>query len=165
MNTAKHIGITLTVAVAVVAAVLWAGVYIFSRSEQLHRFYHRHSQAVAAGEVLRGWLPAWVPPQARDIHIQSELDNNHWWIRFALDGEDARKFRSVLGSIPDSEVEQVVLRSSPAYGDWWFEGLVQLQPANDDALSADIFRGEVRGRQCFVAFDRVSPTVYVWGKE
>jgi hypothetical protein len=163
MNTAKHIGITLTVAVAVVAAVLWVGAYTCSRLEQPHRFYHRHSQAVAAGEVLRGWLPAWVPPQARDIHIQGELDNNRRWIRFALDGEDARKLRSVLSSIPDSEVEQVVPRRSPAYGDWWFEGLVQVQPANDDALSADIFRGEVRGGQLFVAFDRVSPTVYVWG--
>jgi hypothetical protein len=165
MGTSKHWVFAVGLAAAVLSIMAWTSMQACSRTEQPHRFYSQLTQAVAAGEVTRGWLPAWVPQGARAIHIQSDLDTNRWWVRFTLPPEEARKLRSVLESIPDSDVAQLVEVTRPAYGDWWFGSLVQNEPANDGAFSADFFHGQVRGHQCYVAFDRVEPEVYVWGDE
>lgn len=46
---------------------------------------------------------------------------------------------------------------------WWFQGLIEQQPANDAALYAEVFRGTGAPvpRTTIVAFDRLSPDVRV----
>ena len=49
--------------------------------EQPYRHYATAGEAVAAGERTRGWLPAWLPGSAREVHLQGDLDSNEWWLR------------------------------------------------------------------------------------
>jgi hypothetical protein len=44
--------------------------------EQPYRSYATYAEAVAAGEVERGWLPTWVPASASNLHLQGDLDTN-----------------------------------------------------------------------------------------
>jgi hypothetical protein len=131
------------------------------RIEQPHRFYRTHAEAVGAGEVLRGWLPTWVPPEATDIHVQGDLDTNQRWLRFRLPSAPATAIKSRLMAVSMEQVADIPF-SRPSHSDWWFDGLVQQQPANDGALNADVFRANDHERHFLVAFDRTSDTVFAW---
>ncbi|MBW3571580.1 MAG: hypothetical protein KY467_10780 [Gemmatimonadetes bacterium] len=130
--------------------------------EQPYRQYASASEAVAAGERDRGWLPVWLPLSARDVHLQGDLDTNQWWLRVQLSRAAADSLRTVLVPVPADSVRAQRPRGS---GRWWFEALVQHAPENDHALNAHLFRGTGRPvpRTTIVAFDRLSDRVYVWG--
>lgn len=129
--------------------------------EQPYRHYATAAEAVAAGERTRGWLPAWLPGSAREVHLQGDLDNNEWWLRADLTPAAADSLRAVLAPVPADSVRYRAPRRS---GRWWFEGLIEHHPANDAALYADLFRGTGTPvpRTTVVAFDRSSPTIYIW---
>lgn len=38
--------------------------------------------AAAAGEISRGWIPAFVPQSASDIRIKYDVENNRTWLSF-----------------------------------------------------------------------------------
>lgn len=38
--------------------------------------------AAAAGEISRGWIPAFVPESAVDIRLKSDVENNRTWLSF-----------------------------------------------------------------------------------
>lgn len=146
------------------AAALLAGVWLLGCGEQPYRTYPDASAAIAAGELARGWFPEWFPRSATDIHLQGDLDTGERWLRARLPAAAARSLRAQLVPVEASEVN---VRRPRWSGRWWFEGLVQQQPANDGALNADLFRGtgEPVPRTEVVAFDRLSQTVYVWTNE
>ena len=135
--------------------------FLASCSEQPHRYYARVAEAAAAGEDVRGWLPAWLPRSATEVHLQSDLDTNDWWIRANLSSAAADSLRSLLSRVP---AERVLVRQPRSGSKWWFEGLIEQQAADDGALHAELFRG--RGAPVestiVVAFDRTSPAVFVW---
>jgi hypothetical protein len=128
--------------------------------EVIYRRYATQAAAVAAGEQERGWLPEWVPSTASDLHLESDLDSNEWWLRFHLPVFARDSLQSELESIDVAHVRV----SKPWQRGWWFEGLIQKEPANDGALNADFFRRccDALKRTIVLAFDRTTPTVYVW---
>lgn len=130
-------------------------------SEQPYRHYATAGEAVTAGEHGRGWLPAWLPGSARDVHLQGDLDNGAWWLRADLTPAAADSLRRAL--VPVS-ADSVRYRAPRRGGGWWFETLIEQHPANDGGLYANLFRGTGAPvpRTTVVAFDRFSPTVYVW---
>lgn len=142
----------------VVAALLLAAC-----NEQPYRHYPDATQAIAAGERDRGWLPAWFPPSARDVHLQGDLDSNAWWLRAQLSTPAADSLRALLVPV---DADSVRVRRPFRGGRWWFEGLIQHEPANDAALNAHLFRGTGAPvpRTTFAAFDRTSSTVFVWSQ-
>lgn len=128
-------------------------------TEQPYRHYATAAEATRAGERERGWLPAWLPASAVDVHLQGDLDSNPWWVRAKLSRPAADSVRAILTPIAAESVR--VLHPQGA-GDWSFEGLIQQEPANDAALYAELFRGKGAPvpRTTIVAFDRTSPDLY-----
>jgi hypothetical protein len=60
------------------------------------------------------------------------------------------------------EILKVRVRN-PSSGDWWFEGLIQQYPANDNALNAEIYALKCyEDKSGYIAFDRTSEKVYYW---
>ena len=129
--------------------------------DQVYRQYATHAEAVAAGEILRGWLPKWVPNSATDLHMQSDLDTSDWWLRLDLPSGAADSLRRTLVSVPAGSVS---VRKPSRPGDWWFTGLVEQQPENDAALFAHVYRGSGTpvAQSVVMAFDRRSSRVYIW---
>jgi hypothetical protein len=128
--------------------------------DQIYREYPSQAEATAAGEVERGWLPEWIPAEARHLHLQNDVDTNEWWLRFDLDSAPAARLKRNLERVPPTAVRL----SKPSRAAWWFDGLVQKEPANDAALNAQLFRRccDPLQRSVVLAFDRNTPTVYVW---
>ena len=129
--------------------------------EQPRRHYDTYASAVAAGESSRGWLPAWVPPTATDLFFQNNIDTNELWLRFRLDKTAADSIQQFLRTVP---ADEVTISSPARASDWWFEGLIEQEPANDAALYAYVFRGTGNPvpQSTVIAFDKASPLVYVW---
>ncbi len=122
--------------------------------EQPHRFYATYNEALS-GEANRGWYPKWIPASAVRIHLQNDVDNNRYWLRFEIPKYSADSLKTRLEPVDDKSV--VVIRPSGA--DWWFEGL------DDNTRHAEIYRmiDDSSRINSVIAFDKLSEKVYVWG--
>lgn len=143
----------LLVSVAAILALCACG-------EQPYRQYATAAEAISAGERATGWLPAWLPSSAQDVHLQNDPDNNRWWLRAKLSRPAADSLRAVLSPVA---VESVRVDHPRGRG-WWFEGLIEQEPSSDAGLHAELFRGTGAPvpRTTIVAFDRMSPDIYAW---
>jgi hypothetical protein len=130
------------------------------QAEQPYRFYSNYGDAIKAGEQQRGWFPGWIPTAADSIHLQNDIDTQEYWLSFRLPTESAESLKRLLKK---ADVEHIPT-TSPVKASWWFEGLIQQQAYNDNALYADIFTGtgEPVPVTTAIAFDEVSSKVYVW---
>jgi hypothetical protein len=131
--------------------------------EEPYAYYAKFSEALADGAIQRGWLPEWVPPSASEIHLQVNLDTNRQCLRFNLPSADLPSLRGEFAPMSQAEIEDLNAECDFDPG-WWFEGLIQQQPANDAALYADLYRASVSraGLQLVIAIDRTGSAVYVW---
>ena len=134
-----------------------------SCSERSTAYYQRYEDAVKEGAVKRGWIPVWVPTTATDIHEQHDLDTNNVWVRFTAPASEKTRITAGLKRLPDTEILRVKA-PHPSRTDWWFEGLVQQSPANDNALNAEIYvvkcgENKVVG---YIALERTTEKVYYW---
>jgi hypothetical protein len=143
------------------ALFLIAAFVVTACIEQPYRRYASAAEAVAAGERERGWLPAWMPQSARDVHLQGDQDTSQWWLRAQLSAAAADSLRALLAPV---QADSVRVQRPWRSRDWWFEGLIQHHPSNDGALNAHLFRGTGTPvpRTTVVAFDRTSNAVFVW---
>jgi hypothetical protein len=130
-------------------------------AEQGHRRYPTHAEAVAAGEVERGWLPRWVPPTATNIHLQRDLDTNEIWLRLSLPAASTSALRQALSPLSSEETVGISWNRPCGMAQWWPRNLVQLEPADDIALNAELFSADPND-SLYVAFDRTSDDVFVW---
>jgi len=124
------------------------------------QFEHRFETGVAAlsSELgHNGWVPQWLPSAARNVRLQYDIDTNERWLRFEVDESQRPALVAGLQSVPWAEAGTVRIRR-PRRASWWFEGLIQEQPANDGALNADVFRGADR----VVLLDRTGPSVFAY---
>ncbi|HEX8319291.1 hypothetical protein [Longimicrobium sp.] len=136
--------------------VLLAGCF-----EQPYRESASGAEAIAAGELQRGWWPAWMSASAWNVHLQGDLDSNEWWLRAELSPASADSLRALLTPVDAGSVR---VQRPWRGGGWWFEALIQQAPSNDNALNARLFRG-ARAPVPYttvVAFDNGSETVFVW---
>ena len=111
-----------------------------------------------------GAVPAWVPPSATELKVQSDDGSGAFWLRFRLPETDRRLLEAELLRIPDGQVATLTFRA-PQGADWWFRGLVQVVPARETTvLAADVYSGAGRAvpLRTFVALDRASDAVYAW---
>ncbi|MEM6536957.1 MAG: hypothetical protein AAF668_04425 [Pseudomonadota bacterium] len=53
--------------------------------DRFYSVYDDLEHASEAGELSKGWLPAWIPPDAKNIHEVHDLDTNDQAISFELD--------------------------------------------------------------------------------
>jgi hypothetical protein len=110
-------------------------------AEQPHHVYKNGQEALSGDEARDEWVPAWLPRNATDIHLQYDLDTNERWLRFILPTDERPEFLSHLLPMSASEVSSLRIRSPRSAG-WWFDGIIDQEPANDGALNADWFRGQ-----------------------
>jgi len=131
-------------------------------SERFTEYYPKYEDAAKDGAVKRGWIPEIVPKTAIEIHEQHDLDTNDVWIRFTFPSSRRDQLTSGLKRLSNDEVEKVRVRR-PSNVDWWFEGLIQQAPANDNALNAEIYVVKCHeDRAGYLALDRTSQRVYFW---
>ncbi len=128
--------------------------------EEPYRFYATANEAVNAGERERGWFPDFIPNCATEIHIQNNVDNQQYWIRFNLRKTSSDSLKQSL-ILANAETVKV---TKPFHASWWFEGLIEQQPANDNALHSEVFVQEKssNNRIVTIAFDKLSNTIFVW---
>lgn len=131
-------------------------------SERLSEYYSTYEVAEKRGAIQSGWIPASVPRTATAIYEQHDLDSNEVWLRFNLPADERDKLVAGLRNLTNDEILKIKLRY-PNKVNWWFEGLSQQSPANDNALNADIYKiKEEKGKTAYLAIERNSSKVYYW---
>lgn len=133
---------------------------VIACSEQATKFYPKYEDAANDGAVKRGWIPEIVPKTATEIHEHHNLDTNEVWIRFNVPRLDRNRLTAGLKKLTDEEIAKIKMKH-PSKVSWWFEGLTQQSPANDNALNSEVFRVNCNG-DGYLASDRVSERVYYW---
>ena len=108
-------------------------------------------------------MPEWLPRQAADIRLQYDLDTNERWLRFKLSVDGRARLRQYLRPMSEKEIMGLRL-PRPRSVDWWFDGLIQQQPADDPALNAELFAGDgdVVPRRAVIAFERETQQTFVY---
>lgn len=144
-------------------------VVFFACNERFSSYYPKYEDAVKQGAVQRGWIPKIVLDNATNIYEQHDLDTNEQWIRFDIPNSNADRKRLVEGlkKLPWERVDNGVRVKHPfkhpSNVDWWFEGLVQQQPANDNALNADIYLVDCQSDNVgYLAINRTGREAYFW---
>jgi hypothetical protein len=135
-----------------------------SVAERPEAHYETAAAAREAGAVERGWVPEWLPTEAESIREIHDLDTNEVCLRFSLSPDARTEFVSNLDPMAEAAVSRIPgCRLAPP---WWFEGIIQQQPANDNALYAELYHAPPGqwSPQAYIAIDRLSPTVYAWSR-
>lgn len=77
---------------------------LISCSEELEESYASFAEAENDGAVKRGWVPAFVPKSARDIHDTHNLDTNAQTLEFRANPSDVHAMVAGLRPIlPDDK--------------------------------------------------------------
>ncbi len=128
------------------------------KHEQPYRFFNVHSE-----ELYRGnWVPKIFPDDISEIHEQHDIDTNEVWLSFNRGKKSINPFVLEMKSLSSNQIEKLEM-SKPFMASWWFEGPIQKQPANDNALNAVFFKG-VCGKEMtsYLALDNTSKKSYWW---
>ncbi len=105
-------------------------------------------------------MPRIFPEDITNIHEQHDIDTNEVWLK--LDKGSKPIPTNKLVKLSSNEKSKVSI-SMPFLASWWFEGIVEQQPANDGALNADVFKGHCGNNMAsYLAISKVSNEVYWW---
>ena len=110
-------------------------------SETIESTYENIDEAVKAGAVERGWVPAWLPEGAVNLHEKHDLDSNASILRFSFALTDF--------AIPLDCQETANPPSATLTADWWPANLHRTHRA---FTCAD---GQL-------AIDQENGTIYFW---
>ena len=77
-------------------------------------YYPTYSEAISDDAVGRGWIPAWLPKSAIDIHEIHNIDTNRSMLAFRWDGADNMEFRSEC-----EEIEPGLAEEPAFHVPWW----------------------------------------------
>ena len=102
----------IVVAVLVVVGTFVGAMLLIKRSETKDSHYQTYDQAVAAGEVERGWIPAFVPRSARNIEETHDLATNYQWLSFVAPPADLQQAFVPLQRISLYEARSLGFRDS-----------------------------------------------------
>jgi hypothetical protein len=78
--------------------------------------YATLAEAISAGAVARGWLPAGLPAGTRDLRLAHDLDTSRRWGLFNFDPSDADALRALLGA--GLSIQGIVCDPPPRI-EWW----------------------------------------------
>jgi hypothetical protein len=126
--------------------------------EEPQRYYKSHSDELYAG----GWVPKIFPNDISEIHEQHDIDTNEVWLLFNRGNKNIDPEKINMSRLTWDQTQSIQFRK-PFLSSWWFEGPVQQQPANDNALNAEYFKGSCGdGMTSYLALDRTSQKSYWW---
>ena len=98
----KNLALFVSIPLAIVGIVLAAitSMYIFeNRGSEFANFEELES----AGLIARGWLPAYFPKSATEIHEGHNIDNNRVWATFKYEKSDVKSIEEVCQRIAESD--------------------------------------------------------------
>lgn len=125
-----------------VAALFFVtGIVACLPGETVEVTYNNVDDAAKAGAIERGWIPAWLPKTAVDLHEKHNLDSNTGILRFSLNISDLK--------IPSDCQETTGPLPATLSADWWPADLHQTHT---------VFR-------CaggYIAVDEKNGHVYLW---
>ena len=119
--------------------------------------YSDYKAAVKAYEVKRGWMPAYIPTSAKDIHARHNLDTNILWWSFYYDQKDSNFMVETCVSAKKDDL--IFTRKIQAFT-WWPEELVEgLKEFNSTDVVYDYYTCEKTGN---LAIDIDKNKAYFW---
>lgn len=88
------------------------------RMESRENSYVDYEAAMNAGEMSRGWIPAYIPKSAKEIRLKYNIDTNQVWLFFRFNSSD---IGLLLHSCEESIQNEINYpRESP---NWWSKDL------------------------------------------
>ena len=120
--------------------LLLAGLSACIAAEEVENSFDDYGQAIDAGMIERGWIPAWLPETAVAIREKHDLDTNAGLLLFTA-GDQI--------TIPgDCHADRTAPRASLT-AEWWPEARVMEMPVH--ACDGG-----------FLAVDEASSSLYFW---
>lgn len=80
-------------------------------------YYGTYEEAITDGMETRGWMPAFMPKSATEIHEYHNLDSNAQWLTFRFGEEDLASIKAALEASEDGSAFRQ--RRSQAAVAWW----------------------------------------------
>jgi len=135
--------------VLVAVSCLWLSACAW---ETLDSSYAKAQDAIDAGMVRKGWIPAWIPAEATDLREVHNLDSNVSELSFAMPRASRIRLSPDCKSIPYSETEPAWIGRA-----WW--------PDEDALQRSYVFfecRADVAHHSRFVAISKGGDRVLHW---
>jgi hypothetical protein len=146
----------LAVTTGTLFVLLFIGLARMYYHEDTVSSYETHSGAVHDGAIERGWIPAFMPPTARDLREVHNIDSNRQWIRFTVPASDARE---MVGTLRRVEAPESV-RKPPRWSGPW---LPKPDPEmRDMSISYHQDPSPGLGARCLAVRWTDPATVYAW---
>lgn len=138
------------------------GLAVLSYTEDVVSTFATYQDAEAASALERGWMPAFVPPSARDIREVHNIDTNRQWLRFTVDEVEAERIASTMQPVSPEEARRTRTRPPRWEGAWPEEQRGGRQPSALGQVSFHRDPTPGAGARC-VAIEWTSPSqVYAW---
>jgi hypothetical protein len=125
--------------------------------EDKHYSFATGAEAARSEHATRGWIPAWLPPAAKRVELQYNLDTNEQWLRFDLGERDRAVLASRFRALQENEIVNLSFRSAPQ-PHLWFESLIVQHPSNDNGIHANVYAGD----GVLLFYDKYSSTSYAY---
>lgn len=154
-------GSVLMKTISVIIAV--ACLVISACSDQRYEYFGAGSEVQQSIQAQQGWVPAWFPVEAKEIHVQYDVDSFQRWFRFKLDKATQKSFTRNFRLVGRDEAKNLNV-SPPRNAEWWFTGLIQTQPSSNTALRADIYlrNADKMPEKAYLAISKTDDTVFLW---
>jgi len=158
-------GAALAVILAILLGAL-AGMMFIEYIDTPHVYYPIYDDMIADGAMTRGWIPAFVPPSAKEFEERHNIDTNTSWLRFIVPKESIPDIERTLVKV---ERDDLVLPRYPG-GNWreaWPQELAQGGAITDRFVTyrydytSDV-GGTTRPERDFVVIDHATGTVWHW---
>lgn len=120
--------------------LLLAGLSACIAAEEVENSFDNYGQAVDAGMIERGWIPAWLPETAVAIHEKHNLDTNASLLFFTAGDQF---------TIPGDCHAARTAPNASLTAEWWPEARVMEMPVH--ACDGG-----------YLAVDEASSTLYFW---
>jgi hypothetical protein len=131
-------------------------VWILACAETSESYYPSYASAEESGSLKRGWLPAWLPATALDIHEWHDLDSN----------KTLAAFRFASSERPDqflSECAATAIPTNPSEISWWpKEAQWKLLAFFRCPERVEFGDGHTEVRDSWAALDKDGYRVYFW---
>jgi hypothetical protein len=140
-----------------ISACLFA-CFVVACNQDLHReeIFPTAADAIDAGAVERGVLPSWLPDDARDIRVGTELDRNWIWVEFKIAQDSVSDLTT--GLRPISPIDFTSKEAWHLRGpEWWPDCLADAN-VTDCPMKGEFFAGG----NFLVVVERDSLVVYAW---
>lgn len=158
-------GVALAVILAIVLSTL-GGMMLIEYIDTPHVYYINYDAMIVDGAMTRGWIPAFVPPSAKEFEERHNIDTNASWLRFTLPKE---AIPALEGALVKVEHDALVLPRYPG-GNWreaWPRELARGGALTDRLVTyrydyTSNVGNTKRPERDFVAIDHGTGTVWHW---